>query len=186
MTRVSLASRAAAMERGLAGLLDHHDLAGRKTIGYLCADICGIPSVVAMEATGVYWIPLYELLEAKGFEVHLVNSRATRQVSGRKSDVLDCQWIQQLMSYGLLRGAFRPPQEICALRAVVRQRQGKVQEQSRAAGPHGASVAAQTDPNDTPLQGVFWCAAAAHWVGPGNRRGGWSGGARVEESPGAL
>ena len=49
--------------------------------------------VVAMEATGVYWIPLYELLDARGFEVHLVNSRATRQVSGRKSDVLDCQWI---------------------------------------------------------------------------------------------
>jgi transposase len=88
-------------------------------------------SVVAMEATGVYWIALYELLGSKGFEVHLVNSRATRQVSGRKSDVLDCQWIQQLMSYGLLRGAFRPAQEICALRAVVRQRQCKVQEQSR-------------------------------------------------------
>jgi transposase len=82
--------------------------------------------VLAMEATGVYWIPLYELLAAKGFEVHLVNSRATRQVSGRKSDVLDCQWLRQLMSYGLLRGAFRPAQEICALRAVVRQRQGKV------------------------------------------------------------
>ena len=90
--------------------------------------------VVAMEATGVYWIPLYELLAAKGFEVHLVNSRATRQVSGRKSDVLDCQWIRQLMSYGLLRGAFRPAQEICALRAVVRQRQGKVREQSRCVG----------------------------------------------------
>jgi transposase len=88
-------------------------------------------SVVAMEATGVYWIPLYEVLGSKGFEVHLVNSRATRQVSGRKSDVLDCQWIQQLMSYGLLRGAYRPGQEVCALRAVVRQRQSKVQEQSR-------------------------------------------------------
>lgn len=88
-------------------------------------------SVVAMEATGVYWIPLYELLGSKGFEVHLVNSRATRQVTGRKSDVLDCQWIRQLMTYGLLRGAFRPAQEVCALRAVVRQRQRKVQEQSR-------------------------------------------------------
>jgi len=87
--------------------------------------------VVAMEATGVYWIAVYELLESKGFEVHLVNSRATRQVSGRKSDVLDCQWIRQLMSYGLLRGAFRPPEKVTALRAVVRQRQTKVQEQSR-------------------------------------------------------
>ena len=87
--------------------------------------------VVAMEATGVYWIPLYELLDARGFDVQLVNSRATRQVSGRKSDVLDCQWIWQLMTHGLLRGAFRPGESVCALRSFVRQRAGKVQEQSR-------------------------------------------------------
>lgn len=87
--------------------------------------------VVAMEATGVYWIPLFELLDARGFEVQLVNSRATRQVSGRKSDVLDCQWIQQLMAYGLLRGAFRPADGVVSLRAVVRQRAGKIDEQSR-------------------------------------------------------
>ena len=87
--------------------------------------------VVAMEATGVYWIPLYELLDARGFEVHLVNSRATRRVSGRKSDVLDCQWIWQLMSHGLLKGAFRPTDAVCTLRSFVRQRDGKVQEQSR-------------------------------------------------------
>ena len=87
--------------------------------------------VVAMEATGVYWIPLYEVLDSCGFEVNLVNSRATRQVSGRKSDVLDCQWIRQLMSYGLLKGAFRPPDEICPLRALVRQRATKVADQSR-------------------------------------------------------
>jgi transposase len=87
---------------------------------------------VAMEATGVYWIPLFELLERRGFDVYLVNSRATRQVSGRKSDVLDCQWIWQLMSYGLLRGAFRPSDAICALRALVRQRAMKVHDQSRA------------------------------------------------------
>ncbi len=87
--------------------------------------------VVAMEATGVYWIPLYEVLDARGFQVNLVNSRATRQVSGRKSDVLDCQWIWQLMTYGLLKGAFRPANEICSLRSVVRQRAAKVQEQSR-------------------------------------------------------
>jgi len=87
--------------------------------------------VVAMEATGVYWIALYEVLDARGFDVHLVNSRATRQVSGRKSDVLDCQWIWQLMSHGLLKGAFRPADAVCALRSYVRQRATKVQEQSR-------------------------------------------------------
>lgn len=79
--------------------------------------------VVAMESTGVYWIPLYELLEAHGFTVHLVNARHVKNVSGRKSDVLDCQWLQQLMSYGLLSGAFRPKQDICVLRALSRQRQ---------------------------------------------------------------
>ena len=75
--------------------------------------------------------PLYEVLEARGFDVYLVNSRATRQVSGRKSDVLDCQWIWQLMSHGLLSGAFRPGDAVCALRSVVRQRAGKVEEHSR-------------------------------------------------------
>lgn len=88
--------------------------------------------VVAMEATGVSWIALYEVLDARGFQVHLVNARATRQVSGRKSDVLDCQWIWQLMSHGLLRGAFRPPDAICPLRMYVRQRATKVRDQSRA------------------------------------------------------
>ena len=91
---------------------------------------CGV-RVVAMEATGVYWIPLYELLETRGFMVHLVNARQTRQVSGRKSDVLDCQWIWQLMTYGLLRGAFRPPQQVCQLRAFVRQRARLIRDQSR-------------------------------------------------------
>lgn len=78
--------------------------------------------VVAMESTGVYWIPLYEMLESRGFTVRLVNARHVKNVSGRKSDVLDCQWLQQLMSYGLLSGAFRPQDEICVLRAVSRQR----------------------------------------------------------------
>jgi transposase len=87
--------------------------------------------VVAMEPTGVYWIPLYGTLDARGFQVHLVNSRATLQVSGRKSDVLDCQWIWQLMSHGLLAGAFRPGDAVCSLRSFVRQRAGKVREQSR-------------------------------------------------------
>lgn len=77
---------------------------------------------VAMESTGVYWIPLFELLESRGFTVNLVNARHVKNVSGRKSDVLDCQWLQQLMSYGLLSGAFRPKDEICALRSIMRQR----------------------------------------------------------------
>ncbi|MBU2719408.1 IS110 family transposase, partial [Acidithiobacillus ferridurans] len=77
---------------------------------------------VAMESTGVYWIPLFELLESRGFTVLLVNARHVKNVSGRKSDVLDCQWLQQLMSYGLLRGAFRPDNAICVLRALWRQR----------------------------------------------------------------
>jgi transposase len=84
-----------------------------------------------MEATGVYWIPLFELLDQHGFEVQLVNSRSTRQVTGRKSDVLDCQWIWQLMSHGLLKGAFRTADAVCRLRSVVRQRGTKVQEQAR-------------------------------------------------------
>lgn len=88
-------------------------------------------TVVAMESTGVYWIALYEMLEAAGFEVHLVNARHVKAVPGRKSDVLDCQWLQQLMSFGLLRGAFRPADEICALRAVWRHREMLLSYQSR-------------------------------------------------------
>ena len=70
----------------------------------------------------MYWVPVFEVLDRAGFEVHLVNPRATKQVSGRKSDVLDCQWIRQLMSYGLLRGAFRSPDALCPMRSYVRQR----------------------------------------------------------------
>ena len=87
--------------------------------------------VVAMEATGVYWIPVYEVLDRAGFEVHLVDARATKQVSGRKSDVRDCQWIRKLMSYGLLRGAFRPRDEDCVVRSYVRQRGRLVRERAR-------------------------------------------------------
>ena len=76
-----------------------------------------------MESTGVYWIPLFELLESRGFTVLLVNARHVKNVSGRKSDVLDCQWLQQLMTYGLLSGAFRPAEQICVLRSLWRQRQ---------------------------------------------------------------
>ena len=83
---------------------------------------------VAMEATGVYWIPFYEILDAVGIEVLLVNARHVKNVPGRKSDVLDCQWIQQLHSYGLLRGAFRPSDEYCGLRSFMRQRSMLVSE----------------------------------------------------------
>lgn len=91
---------------------------------------CSIDTV-AMESTGVYWIPLYELLDARGFTVLLVNARHVKNVSGRKSDVLDCQWLQQLMSYGLLRGAFRPADAVCALRSLSRQRDMLLRSQSR-------------------------------------------------------
>ncbi len=77
---------------------------------------------VAMESTGVYWISLMEVLERRGFEVLLVDARTTKNVTGRKSDVLDCQWIQQLHTYGLLNGAFRPAEEILPLRSFARQR----------------------------------------------------------------
>ena len=77
---------------------------------------------VAMESTGVYWIPIFEILEERGFEVLLVNARHIKNVTGRKTDVLDCQWIQQLHTYGLLRGSFRPSAEIAALRSYVRHR----------------------------------------------------------------
>jgi len=90
---------------------------------------CGIDTV-AMEATGVYWIPLYEILEARGFQVYLVNARHLKNVHGRKSDVLDCQWIQQLHTYGLLSASFRPPEQIVAIRSLVRHREMLVQYRS--------------------------------------------------------
>ena len=90
---------------------------------------CGV-TTVAMESTGVYWIPLFETLERQGFEVKLVDARAVRNVSGRKSDVLDCQWLQQLHTYGLLAGAFRPPDEVCVMRGYMRQREMLIQASS--------------------------------------------------------
>lgn len=83
---------------------------------------CGVTSV-AMEATGVYWIPIYEILEARGFEVRLVNARHVKNVPGRKSDVSDCEWLRELNIVGLLRGSFRPSDAIVALRAYLRHRQ---------------------------------------------------------------
>ena len=92
---------------------------------------CGVRQV-AMESTGVYWTPVFEVLDRAGFEVHLVNPRTTKQVSGRKSDVLDCQWVRQLMSYGLLRGAFRVPDALCPMRSYMRQRGQLIRDRSRA------------------------------------------------------
>ena len=82
---------------------------------------------VAMESTGIYWIPLYEILQERGFEVLLVNAHHVKNVPGRKTDVVDCQWIQELHTYGLLRGSFIPPREILALRAYMRLREKHVE-----------------------------------------------------------
>ena len=87
---------------------------------------CRVTSV-AMEATGVYWIPIYEILDARGFEALLVNARHFKNVPGRKSDVSDCEWIRELHSVGLLRGSFRPTDAIVALRAYMRHRQTLVE-----------------------------------------------------------
>lgn len=83
---------------------------------------CGIRTV-AIESTGVYWIPFYQLLEDHGFQVCLVNARHVKNVPGRKTDVGDAQWLQYLHSVGLLRGSFRPSQEICAMRSISRHRE---------------------------------------------------------------
>ncbi len=83
---------------------------------------CGIRTV-AMESTGVYWIPAYEILEQRGFEVVLVNARDAKHVPGRKTDVSDAQWLQRLHEYGLLRGSFRPQGKIAALRAYLARSQ---------------------------------------------------------------
>lgn len=86
---------------------------------------CEIDSV-AMESTGVYWIPLFQVLDAYGFDIILVNARHVKNVPGRKTDVQDCQWLQYLHSVGLLRGSFRPAQEICAVRSLLRHRDNLV------------------------------------------------------------
>jgi transposase len=90
---------------------------------------CGVDTV-ALESTGVYWIPLYGVLERQGLTVWLVDARQMKYVPGRKSDVQDCQWLQKLMSLGLLRAAWRPGDEVCVIRAVVRQREVLLTEQA--------------------------------------------------------
>ncbi len=84
-------------------------------------------TTVAMESTGIYWIPLFEILEARGLEVLLVNARQVKQVPGRKTDVNDAQWLQQLHQFGLLRGSFHPAQDVAALRAYLRHRERLVE-----------------------------------------------------------
>lgn len=125
-------------ERHLVAVPEGRDTVSVREFGTFTSDLealaawlkqCGV-TTVAMESTGVYWIPLFELLERRGFEVKLVDARHVKNVSGRKSDVLDCQWIQQLHTYGLLAGAFRPPDEVCVLRSYLRQREMLTQSAS--------------------------------------------------------
>jgi transposase len=122
-------------ERHLVAVPEGRDQVSVREFGTFTADLeeladwltkCGVRTV-AMESTGVYWIVLFELLERRGFEVKLVDARRVKNVPGRKSDVLDCQWLQQLHTYGLLSGAFRPHDEICVLRGYMRQREMLVQ-----------------------------------------------------------
>jgi transposase len=91
---------------------------------------CGIKTV-ALESTGVYWVPLVQKLEAAKIEVVLVNARHFKNVPGRKTDVKDCQWLQQLHSYGLLNGSFRPAQDICCVRSLMRHRDNLVESCGR-------------------------------------------------------
>ena len=79
-------------------------------------------TTVALESTGVYWIPLYDILEQRGMRPCLVNARHMKNVPGRRTDWHECQWLQFLHSVGLLRASFRPEQDICAVRAVLRHR----------------------------------------------------------------
>lgn len=92
---------------------------------------CGV-TTVAMESTSNYWVPLFQILETAGFEVLLVNARHVKNVPGRKTDVLDCQWLQELHTHGLLRGSFRPQDQVCQLRSYLRHRDTLV----RCAGSH--------------------------------------------------
>lgn len=99
---------------------------------YLLADWLREQGVetVAMESTGVYWIPLFEILDSRGFQLVLVDARQISNVPGRKTDILDCQWIQMLHACGLLRGSFRPSDDICRLRALIRERSTMVVERA--------------------------------------------------------
>lgn len=91
---------------------------------------CSIKTV-AMESTGIYWIPIYEILDDRGFEVKLVNAHHLKNVPGRKSDVQDCQWVQQLHTFGLLRGSFHPEEQMRTVRAYTRQRATLIQARAQ-------------------------------------------------------
>ena len=101
---------------------------------------CGIETV-ALESTGIYWITLYEILEERGFQVRVVNARHVKNVPGRtKTDVLDCQWIQKLHSFGLLNGSFRPDEQIRTLRSLMRLRDNLVVQLDSERPPHAEST----------------------------------------------
>lgn len=88
-------------------------------------------SSVAMESTGIYWIPVYDILEAGGIKVVLVDTRQVHMIPGRESDVKDCQWLQRLHACNLLHGAFRPPERYNAIRAIFRERQNYIDMQTQ-------------------------------------------------------
>ena len=119
---------------------EDRDLQPVRRFGAFTADLLALAAwlkacridTVAIESTGVYWIVLFEILEAHGIKVQVVDPRRLAQVPGRKTDVLDCQWIQQLHTFGLLAGAFRPANQILVLRSYMRQREMLV----RYAGQH--------------------------------------------------
>src|SRR5215469_3106903 len=92
---------------------------------------CGIETV-ALQSTGVYWIPVYDVLEGEGLEVYLVNARGTKNLPGRKSDVQECQWLRKLHTYGLLHKSFRPPEQIRMVRTLWRLRDRVVKDAGRA------------------------------------------------------
>src|SRR4051794_34117821 len=130
-----LHAHAAAIDIGatlhVAAVGPDHDPEPVRTFGTFTDDLhrmadwfaaCGIETIV-MESTGIYWIPAYEILEGRGFEVQLVNARDAKHVPGRKTDVSDAQWLQRLHEHGLLRASVRPKGEIKAVRAYLRQRE---------------------------------------------------------------
>ena len=108
---------------------------------------CGIQTV-ALESTGVYWIPIFQILEARGIEVCLVNARHVKNVPGRKTDVCDCQWLQYLHSVGLLRASFRPAAQVCAIRSLWRHRDTLVRYASAIRSQSHSAHAEGTYPNE--------------------------------------
>jgi transposase len=125
-------------EHWVAGPPESEDKPNVQCFGTTTSELVGLADwlkdqgveTVAMESTGVYWIPLFEILDSRGFDVALVNARQLSRVPGRKTDMIDCQWIQLLHACGLLRGSFRPGDDICRLRALIRERSTMVDQRS--------------------------------------------------------